>query len=95
MSLLLLFCTVYSNAKRARENIPVVMRCCALYKNSCKYVLNALNVSFFKNCHPPSSSFDMFLYELEEICGGFGTMSIFQQSLYEIQQIKLQEAFEM
>lgn len=43
----------------------------------------------------PAVPLTCFLYELEEICGVFGTMSIFQQSLYEIQQIKLQEAFEM
>lgn len=83
MSLLLLFCTISSNAKRARENITVLMICCALHKNTCKYILNALNIFLFKNCHPPSSYLDMFLYELEKrLCFFLAAQWIFSSNLF-------------
>lgn len=83
MSLLLLFCTISSNAKRARENITVLMICCALHKNTCKYILNALNIFFFKNCHPPSSYLDMFLYEFEKrLCFFLAAQWIFSSNLF-------------
>lgn len=65
MSLLLLFCTIYSNAKSA-----------------CKCVLNALNVFSFKNCHPPSSYFDMVLYELEKSLCFFLAQWVFSINLF-------------
>lgn len=58
------------------------MSCCARYKNTCKYVLNALNVFFFKNCHPPSRYFDMFLYELEKSLCFFLAQWIFSSNLF-------------
>lgn len=82
MSLLLLFCTISSNARRARENITVLMICCALHKNTYKYILNALNIFSFKNCHPPSSYFDMLLYELEKRLCFFLAQWIFSSNLF-------------
>lgn len=58
------------------------MSCCALYKNTYKYVFNALNVFFFKNCHPPSSYFDMVLYELEKSLCFFLAQWIFSSNLF-------------